>query len=225
MEVPVIAIDGPAASGKGTVAAAVAQVLHFHWLDSGALYRLVALKSLWLNLALESEQALADAAAALDARFSEGRVWLEQRDVGEDIRDEAVGVRASQVAALPGVRAALLARQRAFRQPPGLVADGRDMGTVVFPDAALKVYITASAEERASRRHKQLIEKGISVNIDSLLRAIRERDERDAGRTVAPLKPAPGAHILNTTQMTIEAAVMQVLSWYKASSAAASTPL
>jgi len=212
--VPVIAIDGPAGSGKGTIAARVAQALGFHLLDSGALYRLVALKAIEAGIGLDAEVPLADVARRLDASFRAGRIRLDGRDVEDAIRAEGVSAAASRVAVHPAVRAALIERQRAFRQRPGLVADGRDMGTVVFPDARLKVFVTASPEERASRRHKQLIEKGISSTIDSLLRDIRERDARDAGRAVAPLAPATDAVILDTTDMTIDAAVRFVLDRY-----------
>ena len=212
----VIAIDGPAASGKGTVAAGVAGVLGFHYLDSGSLYRLVALKALRSGVAVDDEVALARTAARLDVRFGEGTVILDGQDATDAIRSEAVSAAASHVAVHPTVRAALLDRQRAFRRPPGLVADGRDMGTVVFPDARLKVFVTASAEERALRRHKQLIAKGISVTMESLVRDIRERDTRDAGRAAAPLKPADGAVVLDTTHLTIEAAIDRVLGLYRA---------
>jgi len=208
---PVIAVDGPAASGKGTIAAGVARALGYHLLDSGALYRLVALKALRSGIALDAEAPLAAAAAALDAEFAPERILLDGADVTEAIRAEDVSAAASRVAVMPAVRAALLARQRAFRRAPGLVADGRDMGTVVFPDAAVKVFVTATPGERAARRHKQLIEKGNSVNIDSLLRDIRERDERDAGRAAAPLMPASDAVILDTTRMSIDAAIGFVL--------------
>jgi cytidylate kinase len=214
--VPVITVDGPAASGKGTIAAAVAKALGFHLLDSGALYRLVALKALEGGLPLDGEAALAGIAAGLDVTFAEGRVDLEGRDVTEVIRAEGVSAAASQVAVHAAVRAALLDRQRGFRLPPGLVADGRDMGTVVFPHAGFKVFVTASPEERANRRYKQLIEKGISITIESLLRDIRERDARDAGRTVAPLAPAADAVVLDTTGLTIAAAVRLVLDGYLA---------
>jgi len=213
---PVIAVDGPAASGKGTVAAGVARALGFHQLDSGSLYRLVALKAINAGIPFDAEAPLAAAARALDVEFSGARILLEGRDATEAIRTEAVSAAASRVAVCAGVRAALLDRQKAFRRPPGLVADGRDMGTVVFPDAVVKVFVTASPEERAQRRHKQLIEKGNSVNIESLLREIRERDARDAGRAAAPLKPAADAVILDTTQMTIDAAVGFVVEQYRA---------
>ena len=213
--VPVIAIDGPAASGKGTIAEGVARALGFHLLDSGSLYRLVALSALERGVAPDDECALVALAARLDATFGDGRIVVAGRDVGEAIRSEAVSVAASRVAVHPAVRAELIERQRAFRRPPGLVADGRDMGTVVFPNAVLKVFLTASAEERARRRHKQLIEKGISSTIESLLRDIRERDTRDAGRVAAPLRPASDAVVLDTTDMTIAAAIGFVLDRYR----------
>ena len=214
---PVITVDGPAASGKGTIAAGVAQALGFHLLDSGSLYRLVALKALESGIATDGGAALASAAENLDVAFANGRIRLEGRDVTERIRGEDVSAMASQVAVHGAVRTALLGRQRAFRRRPGLVADGRDMGTVVFPDARLKVFLTASPEERAGRRYKQLIEKGISSTIDGLLRDIRERDARDAERVVAPLAPAADAVILDTTGVTIAAAVRFVLDRYLAS--------
>jgi len=217
---PVVAVDGPAASGKGTIAAGVAQALRFHLLDSGALYRLVALKTLEANVSVDAAPAVAALTAGLDVAFESDRVLLDRRDVTEAIRGEAVSAAASRVAVHAGVRGALLERQRAFRRPPGLVADGRDMGTVVFPDALLKVFVTASPEERARRRHKQLIEKGISSTIDGLLRDIRERDARDAGRAAAPLRPAEDAVILDTTDMAIEAAIEFVLGHYRARAAA-----
>ncbi len=211
----VIAVDGPAASGKGTIAQGVARTLGFHYLDSGSLYRLVALKALEAGIALDDEPGLAQVAETLNSRFVDGRTILDGVDASAAVRTEAVGAAASRVAVVTGVRRALLARQRAFRRSPGLVADGRDMGTVVFPDAALKIYITASPEERASRRYKQLIEKGISVTLDSLLRDIRERDDRDSSRAAAPLKPAADAIILDTTGLTIEAGVAVVLERYR----------
>ena len=213
---PVIAVDGPAASGKGTIAAGVAQALGFHLLDSGMLYRLVAQKALEARIPLDSEPALAEAARQLAVTFAGSRISLDGRDVADALRGEEVSAAASQVAVHPAVRTALLERQRSFRRPPGLVADGRDMGTVVFPDARLKVFVTASPEERARRRHKQLIEKGISSRIESLLRDIRERDARDAGRAVAPLAPAPDAVVLDTTDVTIDAAVRFVLDQFLA---------
>jgi cytidylate kinase len=212
---PVIAIDGPAASGKGTIADGVARALGFHLLDSGSLYRLVALAALEAGVSVDDEGALVPLAAGLDVTFAGGSIRMEGRDVRDVIRSEAVSAAASRVAVHPGVRKALTARQRAFRRPPGLVADGRDMGTVVFPDAGLKVFLTASAEERARRRHKQLIEKGISSTIQSLLRDIRERDARDASRAAAPLMPAADAVTLDTTDLTIDAAIAFVLDRYR----------
>jgi cytidylate kinase len=217
---PVIAVDGPAASGKGTLAQAVAQRLGFHYLDSGSLYRLVALQALQTGVALGEEAPLAAAAEALASAFVGDRILLAGVDVTTAIRAPAVSAAASQVAVHPGVRRALLARQRAFRRPPGLVADGRDMGTVVFPDARLKVYVTASAEERARRRYKQLIEKGNPVTLPSLLRDIQERDARDGGRAAAPLRPAADAVILDTTGMSIAASITFVLQRYRALEAA-----
>jgi cytidylate kinase len=216
MSVPVITVDGPAASGKGTIAAGVAKALGFHLLDSGSLYRLVALKAIESGIAPDDGAALASAAEDLDVAFAKGRIRLDGRDVTERIRGEDVSAAASQVAVHRELRAALLERQRAFRRQPGLVADGRDMGTVVFPDARLKVFLTASPEERARRRYKQLIEKGISSSIEGLLRDIRERDARDAQRAVAPLAPATDAVTLDTTGMTIAAAIRFVLDRYPA---------
>lgn len=211
-DTPVIAIDGPAASGKGTVARRVAGALGWHYLESGALYRLVALKTLRSGLDPDRAEALAPLARSLDCAFVQDRLWLEGADVTDAVRDEAVSAAASRVAVHPAVRTALLDRQRAFRRPPGLVADGRDMGTVVFPDAPVKVFVTASPEERAARRHRQLAEKGIDVNIQSLLRDILDRDARDAERAAAPLKPAADATVLDTTNLSIDAAVAAVLA-------------
>jgi 3-phosphoshikimate 1-carboxyvinyltransferase len=208
---PVVAIDGPAASGKGTVAARVARALGFHLLDSGALYRLVALKAIRDGVAFDDEAALARIARDLDASFDERGVTLAGTDATAAIRDEAVSEAASRVAVHPGVRAALLERQRAFRRRPGLVADGRDMGTVVFPDAATKVFVTATPEARASRRQSQLAERGVHADLSGLLDEIRARDERDAGRAVAPLRPADDAVVLDTTALTIEQATAYVL--------------
>ena len=214
--VPVIAIDGPAASGKGTVAAAVARELGFHLLDSGALYRLVGLGALDSGTPLGDGPALARLAATLDTAFTGSTITLGGRDVTEAIRGEDVSVAASRVAVHPAVRAALYDRQRAFARLPGLVADGRDMGTVVFPEAPLKVFVTATAEERARRRHKQLSEKGISVTLEGLLREILDRDRRDAERASAPLRPGADALILDTTALTIGQAVAYVLGAYRA---------
>jgi cytidylate kinase len=212
--VPVIAIDGPSASGKGTVASRVAQALQFHYLESGALYRLVALASLREQVSGSDEARIARLAAGLPAEFRGEKIILSDQDVTDDVRTEACGRRASEVAQLPAVRAALLERQRRFRRPPGLVADGRDMGTVVFPDAALKVFLTASVEVRARRRHKQLIDKGIHANLAALSRDLEERDARDAARTVAPLRPAAGAVLLDSSALTIEEVVDRVLKLY-----------
>ena len=214
--VPVIAIDGPTASGKGTVAQRVAARLGFHYLDSGALYRLVTFGALQQRVALDDEAALARLAASLAVRFHGENVFLNQEDVTDSIRSEAVSDGASRVAALPAVRQALLERQRAFRQPLGLVADGRDMGSVVFPDATLKIYLTADADERARRRYKQLIEKGMDANITTLLQDIRHRDARDSARAVAPLQKSDDASLLDTTKLSIETAVEQVLARYVA---------
>ena len=219
VEPVVIAIDGPAASGKGTVAQGVARALGFHYLESGSLYRLVALQALRRGVYVGDGAALARLALGLEARFAEGKIELNGADVTAAIRTEEVGATASQIAVYPELRRALLGRQRAFRQPPGLVAEGRDMGTVVFPDAALKIYFTASAEERARRRYKQLIEKGNPVTIDSLLRDIQERDQRDRSRAAAPLKAAADAIILDTTGLSIDAGVAFVLERYHALSA------
>ena len=215
-QIPVIAIDGPSASGKGTIAQQVARRLGFHYLDSGVLYRLVALAALESNIDPEDESALARIAETMDIRFEGNDVYLNQRVVTDAIRSEAVSACASRVATLPGVRRALLERQRAFRRPPGLVADGRDMGSVVFPDAVLKIYLTANAEQRASRRYKQLIDKGMDANITTLLQDIRERDERDSVRAAAPMQQSNDATVLDTTGLTIDAAVEQVLARYTA---------
>ncbi len=213
--IPVITIDGPTASGKGTVASRVAQTLGFAFLDSGALYRLTALAAIESDMGLGDEPGLARIAAGLDVRFEGERILLSGREVSEAIRAEAVGVAASRIATLPGVRSALVDLQHGFRQAPGLVADGRDMGTVIFPDADLKVFLTASVEARADRRYKQLIGKGFPANMPALLQDLRERDARDTERAVAPLKPAEGAHLLDTSNMTIEQAVEKVLGWYQ----------
>jgi 3-phosphoshikimate 1-carboxyvinyltransferase len=208
---PVVAIDGPSASGKGTVAALVAQKLGFHYLDSGALYRLVALAAMRAGVALDDEAALARVAATLPATFDAGRTLLAGEDVGTAIRSEECSLGASRVAVFPAVRAALLERQRAYRQAPGLVAEGRDMGSVVFPAAPLKVFLTASAEARAERRYKQLIDKGMSANIHTLLQDRREREARDRARAVAPLQKCADAVPLDTTAMTVQEAVDAVL--------------
>ncbi len=217
-QVPVITIDGPSGSGKGTVAALLAAKLGWNFLDSGALYRLLAFAARNHGVDLTNEEALKLLAAHLDVQFGASKggngmqIVLEGEDVTQAIRNEQVGAGASQVAALPVVREALLQRQKAFREPPGLVADGRDMGTVVFPDAPLKIFLTASAEERARRRYLQLKGKGDDVNLASLLDEIRARDERDTGREVAPLKPADDAVHLDSTKLSIEQVLGQILS-------------
>ncbi|HHL45477.1 MAG TPA: (d)CMP kinase [Gammaproteobacteria bacterium] len=216
--VPVIAIDGPSGAGKGTVSQLVARRLGWHFLDSGALYRLVAQAAKNHAITLDNVEALETLAAHLDVQFrvtddgSPVQVILEGEDVTASIRSEEIGNEASRVAALPGVRAALLERQRAFRTPPGLVADGRDMGTVVFPDAEVKIFLTASAEERAQRRYKQLKEKNSNVIFNDLLKEITERDKRDTERSVAPLRPAADAVTIDTTALAIEQVVEQVMS-------------
>ncbi len=215
MSVSVIAIDGPSASGKGTVAREVARALGFHYLESGALYRLVALASLRQGVAPHETARRAQLARELDARILDERILLSGEDVTEELRGEACGIRASEVASVPQVREALLARQRAYRQPPGLVADGRDMGSIVFPDAPLKIYLTATVAARAQRRYKQLIAKGIGANLRTLSRDLEERDARDAGRKVAPLVQAPGALLLDSTEMNVDSVVKQVLTWYR----------
>ncbi|QNM95224.1 (d)CMP kinase [Chitinimonas koreensis] len=213
--IPVIAIDGPSASGKGTVAARVAAKLGWHYLDSGAIYRLTALAATRRGVSLDDEAAVAAVAATLDAAFLEGAILLDGDDATEDIRAEAVGEGASRVAVLPSVRAALLQRQRDFGRPPGLVADGRDMGSVVFPTASLKVFLTASAQVRADRRYKQLIAKGEAVKIQQILQDIEQRDARDRARSVAPLQQLPDAQLLDTTELTVEQAVRTVLDWWR----------
>lgn len=215
---PVITIDGPSGSGKGTVAGLLAKQLGWNLLDSGALYRLLAFSARNHGVDLTNEESLKLLAAHLDVQFlaaGDGkpqRIILEGEEVTESIRNEQIGAGASQVAALPAVRDALLQRQRAFRESPGLVADGRDMGTVVFTDAPLKVFLTASAEERANRRYLQLKAKGDDVNLASLIDEIRARDERDTQRTVAPLKPAADAIQLDSTELSIEQVLERILS-------------
>ncbi|MCG3201585.1 MAG: Cytidylate kinase [Gammaproteobacteria bacterium] len=213
---PVIAVDGPSGTGKGTVCLRLAEVLGWHLLDSGAIYRVLAHAALARGLDLEDPAALAGAARSLNLEFLAGRaegvlVLLDGQDVTHAIRTEVAGNAASRVAAVPSVRAALLERQRACRRAPGLVADGRDMGTVVFPDAELKVFLTASAEERAQRRYKQLKGKGAGVSLPALIKDITERDERDRARSVSPLVPAPDARVLDTTHMDIEAVFDMVM--------------
>lgn len=213
--VAVIAIDGPTASGKGTIAQTVAAALGWHYLDSGALYRIAALAALRAGLDLSDGGALAALAASLAPRFEGGRVRLGDDDVTDAIRAEAVGEAASRIAVHPPLRAALAGLQRSAARRPGLVADGRDMGTVIFPDAVLKVFLTASALARAQRRHKQLIEKGFSANLADLLRDLEARDARDTQRADAPLKPAEGALVLDSTRLTIEETVAAVLEAYR----------
>ena len=211
--IPVIAIDGPTASGKGTVAARVAENLGYHYLDSGSLYRLAALAAQHEGIEIGDGFAVARIAANMKVLFREGKTLLDGVDVGDEIRTESASQNASRVAALPAVRDALLALQRAFRTAPGLVADGRDMGSVVFPDAILKVYLTASAEARAERRTKQLKEKGISAIMSDVVKELRARDERDMSRPVAPLKHYFDAYLLDTTGISADVAVQKILGW------------
>ena len=218
MTIPVIAIDGPVGSGKGTIARRVAQALGYHLLDSGALYRLTALSAAGQGVDLSDAKAVARVARELDARFDSDadgaeRIWLNEEDVTREVRKETTGEMASVVAVIPEVREALLERQRAFRQLPGLVADGRDMGSLVFPSASVKIFLTASAEERAARRHKQLKGKGIDVSLAALSRDIEDRDRRDSERSVAPLRPADDARILDSSGQSIEAVTQTVLDW------------
>jgi len=214
--IPVIAIDGPSASGKGTVAALVARELGFHYLDSGAIYRVTAYAAQQGGVALDDEPGLVALAHRIELRFDGVEVYLNGAAVGDVIRSEDAGRAASRIAALPSLRAALLDLQRGFRRPPGLVTDGRDMGSVVFPDATLKIFLTASAEERAQRRYKQLIEKGFDASLAALLQDLRERDARDAARSAAPLQQTADAALLDTTGLTIQQAVEQVLQWFRA---------
>ena len=215
--VPVLTIDGPSGSGKGTISRLVAQRLGWHYLDSGALYRAVGVAAGWADLDLDDAGALVRCTFDTQIGFREDdgdlRVLVNGHDATDELRTETAGAAASAIAAIPEVRAALKDRQRAYRRPPGLVADGRDMGTVIFPDAAHKVFLTASAEERAERRYKQLKDKGVSVTIDGLLREILARDARDASRTVAPLRPAEDAVRIDTTGLGIDAVVERVLAF------------
>ena len=215
---PVVAIDGPVGSGKGTIARRIATSLGWHLLDSGALYRLVALASVKRGVAETEEEDLAALASDLSVEFEtdqsgDERIFLDGEDVTSDIRSEECGRVASAVASFSGVRAALLEIQRSFRKKPGLVADGRDMGSTVFPNAFLKVYLTASAEERAKRRHKQLKDKGIDVSLPALSRDIEDRDRRDSERTVAPLRPAADARLLDSSGQSIDEVTQTVLDW------------
>ncbi len=211
--VPVIAIDGPTASGKGTVAQRVADKLGFHYLDSGSLYRLTALAAQQRGVDLANGPEVAQIAASMKIAFRGGKTLLDGNDVGNEIRTESASQNASRVAALPEVREALLSLQRGFRLPPGLVADGRDMGSVVFPDAVLKVFLTASADARADRRTKQLKEKGMSAIMSDVVKELRARDERDMSRPVAPLKHYPDAYLLDTTGISAVDAVQKILTW------------
>jgi cytidylate kinase len=213
MSAPVIAIDGPSASGKGTIASRVAQRLGFNYLESGALYRIVALLSLREDTL--DDRRLVQLADDMDVVFEEGDILLGDEPITDKVRSELVGNRASEVAKVPALRQALLKRQRSFRRTPGLVADGRDMGTVVFPDAELKVFLTAGPEIRAERRYKQLIEKGIDANLRALSRDLRERDERDAKRAVAPLVPAPDSQVLDSSALSIDEVVERIVGWWQ----------
>jgi 3-phosphoshikimate 1-carboxyvinyltransferase len=215
--IPVICVDGPTASGKGTLAVVLAQKLGYHFLDSGSLYRITALAALRAGLRLDAsgEQAIAELVKQLHIQFTNGRVLLNGDDVSDTIRTEEAGMNASKVSALPCVRDALIDLQHSFRQLPGLVADGRDMGTVIFPQAALKVFLTASAGRRAERRYKQLISKGISATLDSLRADLEARDARDSSRVVAPLKPAEDAQLLDNSDLTVEKSVDLVLNWWQ----------
>ncbi|WP_292979474.1 (d)CMP kinase [Nitrosomonas sp.] len=213
-DVPVITLDGPSASGKGTIARLVAQALGFHYLDSGALYRLVALAAMKRNIDASDEQSVVDIARQLNAGFRGGSIWLDGEDVSDDVRTEACGEYASRIARYPALRIELLERQRNFRKLPGLITDGRDMGSVIFPDATLKIYLTASEEERASRRHKQLMEKGINANITDLIQALGARDERDSNRSSSPLQQSEDACLLDTTGLGIDQVVARVLDMY-----------
>jgi len=216
--IPVLTIDGPSGSGKGTIARNVARELGWHLLDSGALYRLVGLLAVRAGVAENDEPAIADLAANMIVRFdtddrNQERIWLNSEDVTGDIRTEEGGRMASKVALLPAVRQALIGLQKDLRQLPGLVADGRDMGTRIFPDAGLKVFLTATTEERAKRRYKQLKDKGIDVSLPALARDIEDRDRRDSERSIAPLRPADDARVLDSSKLTIDEVTQMVLAW------------
>jgi len=215
--VPVICVDGPTASGKGTLAVEIARRLGYHYLDSGSLYRVtgLAMRRHGLEPVPDHERRIAELAAALALVFEDGKILLNGEDVSDAIRTESAGMDASRVSSLPAVREALVTLQKSFRRLPGLVADGRDMGTVIFPDASLKVYLTASAARRAERRYKQLISKGISTTLDSLSADLEARDLRDSSRSVAPLKPAPDARLLDNSLLSVEQSVDQVLDWWQ----------
>lgn len=221
--IPVIAIDGPSASGKGTVAQLVAESLGYHYLDSGALYRIVALAAQRQGIDWRDEHALADMASKLDIRFDAGKIWLgranDREDISEAVRTEEMSRGASEVAIHPAVRAALLDLQHSFRKAPGLVADGRDMATVVFPDAGTKIFLTASAEVRAERRYKQLMSKGNHANLADILQDLQARDARDRQRSVAPLQQSSDAELLETSALSIEQAVESVLAHHRKSQA------
>lgn len=210
--IPVIAIDGPSASGKGTVAQLVAEKLGYHYLDSGALYRIVALAALEHQISWQDELSLAELTAQLSIRFENGEIYLNNANVSEQVRTEQIGKGASEVAVHPAVRRALLDLQRSFRKLPGLVADGRDMATVIFPDAETKIFLTASAEVRAERRYKQLMSKGIHANLADILKDLQQRDARDRERSVAPLQQAEDAELLETSQLSIAEAVQTALN-------------
>ena len=225
--VPVITIDGPTASGKGTIAQRVADALRFNYLDSGALYRLVAWRALQDAVRADDAERLSAVAAAIAPRFAGGRISMDGQEVTDAIRSEEVSQFASRIAVLSGVRRALLELQRSQRRPPGLVADGRDMGTVVFPDARPKIYLTASVPARADRRHKQLIEKGFSASItplsqEQVRREIEARDQRDVQRAASPLKPAEDAHRIDSSELSVDEVVSLVLNWYAQSQDVAS---
>ena len=217
-QIPVLTIDGPSGSGKGTIARRVARELGWHLLDSGALYRLVGLSAVQRGISEHAASELADLAANMRVRFEsddsdDEKIWLDSDDVTRDIRTEESGLMASKVALLPAVRTALIGLQKAFRKAPGLVADGRDMGTRIFPDAGLKVFLTATAAERAKRRHKQLKDKGIDVSLPALSRDIEDRDRRDSERSIAPLRPADDARVLDSSKLTIDEVTQMVLIW------------